>query len=56
MNRPKKSHLLILSLLLAMNATGASILGDTKSSASEERGIDVNSIATTVQPCQDFYS
>jgi putative endopeptidase len=45
-----------LSLLLVINATGASILADTRSSGSGRPGIDVKSIATRVRPCQDFYS
>ena len=56
MNTIRRSQLLILSLLLAMTATGAGILADTQLSASAKPGIDVNSIATTVRPCQDFYS
>ena len=55
MNRPRRSQLLILSLLLAMNAMSANLLADTKPSQAPGRGIDVKSIATSVQPCGDFY-
>jgi putative endopeptidase len=51
MNRPGRSRFATLILLLALNATGASIFAQTKSS----HGIDLKSIATTVKPCQDFY-
>ena len=55
MNNSGRSRLLILSLVLATNATGAGALGDTRSSQTRGRGIDIKSIATSVQPCGDFY-
>jgi len=47
--------LLTLILLLAMNGTSASLLAQSQRSQPRGRGIDASSIATTVQPCGDFY-
>ena len=55
MNRSRKLRLTILSLLLAINAAGASLFAQTPSSGQSGRGIDIKSIATTVRPCQNFY-
>ncbi|HTG17122.1 MAG TPA: M13 family metallopeptidase [Blastocatellia bacterium] len=55
MNTAKGLQLSVLSLLLAMNATGAGLFSPTKSSEPTGPGIDLKSIATTVRPCQDFY-
>ncbi len=56
MNTTRRSQLAILSLLLTMNGTGASLFAQTKSYEPAEHGVDLQSIAKTVQPCQDFYS
>ncbi|HSO75850.1 MAG TPA: M13 family metallopeptidase N-terminal domain-containing protein, partial [Blastocatellia bacterium] len=56
MNKSGRSKLVSLSLLLAVNATGASILAYAQTSRAAKPGIDLRSIATRVWPCQDFYS
>lgn len=56
MNTTRRLQLAILSLLLTMNATGASLFAQKKPSEPGELGVDLQSIAKAVQPCQDFYS
>ena len=51
MNKPGRLRLATLTLLLAMNAASANLFAQTGPS----RGIDLKSVATTVNPCQDFY-
>src|SRR5437868_14661615 len=55
MNRSRTLRLTILSLLLAINAAGASLFAQTHTSGQSGHGIDLKSIATTVRPCQNFY-
>lgn len=56
MNKLRRLNFAILSLLLATNLAGANIFAQTKASEPGGRGIDINSIAKTVNPCQDFYN
>jgi len=65
MEKPRKLSFAISILMLAMNAAGVSlfsqsifaqsIFAQSKSAAPGGSGIDVKSIATSVNPCQDFY-
>ncbi len=56
MSKSRRAQLVSLSLLLAVNATGASIPAYAQTSRAARPGIDLRSIATRVWPCQDFYS
>lgn len=56
MNRLQKLSVAIVSVLLAINAVGVRIIAQTKSSEQIRHSIDIKSIATTVKPCQDFYT
>jgi putative endopeptidase len=44
-----------LSLLLTINAAGAGLFAQTNSSKQSGHGIDLKSIAMSVNPCQNFY-
>jgi len=55
-NRLQKLSVAIVSVLLAINAVGVRIIAQTKSSEQIRHSIDIKSIATTVKPCQDFYT
>ncbi|HKP84462.1 MAG TPA: M13 family metallopeptidase [Blastocatellia bacterium] len=55
MRKPKKLSFAVSIMMLAMNAAGASLFAQSKSAGPGGHGIDVKSIATTVNPCQDFY-
>lgn len=55
MNKPRLMKLTILSLLLAMTTGATSLLAQNTSGGPGQHGIDLKSIAMTVQPCQDFY-
>jgi putative endopeptidase len=55
MNKLRTLKLTILSLLLAMATQATNLLAQTTSAQSGRHGLDVKSIATTIQPCQDFY-
>jgi len=55
MNRPRRLSMTLLTLLLAINATGTGLFARTSDSEPRAQGIDLKSIATSVKPCQDFY-
>ena len=56
MNRLQKLSVAVVSMLLAINALSASLIAQNKSSEQIRHSIDIKSIATTVKPCQDFYT
>jgi putative endopeptidase len=45
----------LLTLLLAIPATGTGLFARTAPAESGGQGIDLKSLATSVKPCQDFY-
>src|SRR5882724_3619928 len=55
MNKRRTFQLTILSLLIATGTGAANLLAQTSSPQLGRHGIDLKSIATTIQPCQDFY-
>ncbi|HXU35993.1 MAG TPA: M13 family metallopeptidase, partial [Blastocatellia bacterium] len=55
MTRLQKFGITIVSLLLAINLASSGLIAQTKSAEQRWRGIDINGMAATVKPCQDFY-
>ena len=56
MNRPQKSSLTILNLLIAVNIVSTPLIAQSKSAQPSAHSLDLTGMAPTVKPCQDFYA